>query len=100
VDGEGVGHPRRFHRPLIFDPSGNLYGTSFDSPASTFELIPDNGKWTEKVLHYLTGQHDGYSLDAPMIFDSAGNLYGTAQDGGIHGYGTVFELIPNNLNPA
>jgi uncharacterized repeat protein (TIGR03803 family) len=82
--------------PLIFDPSGNLYGTLFDSPAAAFELIPHNGKWTEKVLHNFTGQHDGYFLYAPMIFDSAGNLYGTAQDGGIYGYGTVFELIPNN----
>jgi uncharacterized repeat protein (TIGR03803 family) len=82
--------------PLIFDPSGNLYGTSIDDPSFAFELIHDNGKWTEKVLHYFTGQHDGYFLYAPMIFDSAGNLYGTAYYGGIYGYGTVFELIPNN----
>jgi uncharacterized repeat protein (TIGR03803 family) len=84
----------------ILDSAGNLYGTTPFSGTSgagvVFELIRDNGKWTEKVLHYFTGQHDGYSLDAPMIFDSAGNLYGTAQDGGIYGYGTVFELIPNN----
>ena len=81
--------------PLIFDPSGNLYGT-LDSPAAAFELIPDNGKWTEKVLYSFTGKHDGYVLNAPMIFDSAGDLYGTTASGGAYGVGTVYELTPGN----
>ena len=42
----------------IFDPSGNLYGTVLD--AAAFELIPNHGKWTEKVLYSFTGKHDGY----------------------------------------
>lgn len=30
---------------------------------------------------------------AGLIFDGLGNLYGTTIDGGLHGVGTVFELI-------
>jgi uncharacterized repeat protein (TIGR03803 family) len=33
---------------------------------------------------------------AGLIFDGAGNLYGTTLQGGTHGFGTVFELIPGS----
>ena len=45
---------------LTFDNDGNLYGTTYNGGAgkgceagcgTVFELIPSNGKWTEKVLH-------------------------------------------------
>jgi len=48
-----------------------------------------------KVLHNFGNGKDGKSPDASLIFDAAGNLYGTTAAGGVHGYGTVFELIPN-----
>ena len=37
---------------------------------------------------------DGYRPYAGLIMDAAGNLYGTTTFGGVHGFGTVFELSP------
>ena len=39
-------------------------------------------------FHNATGE---YPLAAPIV-DSEGNLYGTTQNGGAHGFGTVFEI--------
>ncbi|HWY21909.1 MAG TPA: choice-of-anchor tandem repeat GloVer-containing protein [Candidatus Acidoferrum sp.] len=88
---------------LIFDNSGNLYGTTrFGGPytcgvnscGTVFELTPQpDGRWTEKILHNF-GQTttDGYQPLAGLIFDAAGNLYGTTYFGGTFLEGTVFEL--------
>jgi uncharacterized repeat protein (TIGR03803 family) len=63
-----------------------------------FELSPQaGGDWTEKILHnFNQSNHDGAEPAAGLIFDSAGNLYGTTRLGGSDGYGTVFELTPQN----
>jgi uncharacterized repeat protein (TIGR03803 family) len=85
---------------LIFDPAGNLYGTTINGGAfhdhgTVFKLAPDgHGGWKETVLHSFNGT-DGATPRASLIFDSAGNLYGTTQKGGAHGCGAVFELVPN-----
>jgi uncharacterized repeat protein (TIGR03803 family) len=85
---------------LIFDASGNLYSTTLRGGAygygTVFELIPTaGGSWTEKVLHdFNGGGNDGNSPYAGLIFDPLGNLYGTTAEGGDHGYGTVFVLVP------
>jgi len=50
---------------------------------------------TETVLCNFTGGSDGGELKSSLIFDGAGNLYGTTYEGGLFGYGTVFELSPN-----
>jgi len=90
---------------LIFDASGNLYGTTYyggntpDCNSNTgcgtvFELTPDtSGRWKEKILHNFNGT-DGAGPYARLIFDASGNLYGTTVAGGIYdgGVGTVFEL--------
>jgi uncharacterized repeat protein (TIGR03803 family) len=87
---------------LIFDNSGNLYGTTLyggtNSDGTVFELTPSNGSWTETVLHSFTGSDGMYpdTYHAALIFDKAGNLYGTTEEGGSNGYGTVFELKPSN----
>jgi len=85
---------------LIFDGSGNLYGTtsergSFGSGA-IFKLSPNgSGGWTETVLHHFRNVPDGDFPAAGLIFDGAGHLYGTTKYGGSLGEGTVFQLSPN-----
>jgi uncharacterized repeat protein (TIGR03803 family) len=70
---------------VIFDTSGNLYGTTSGSgPANVFSLSPGaNGTWTEKVLYSVGG-----GVTSSLIFDSAGNLYGTNDE-------VAFELKPD-----
>jgi uncharacterized repeat protein (TIGR03803 family) len=84
---------------LIFDLSGNLYGTTRGAPGyglgTVFKLTPNpNGSWTESVLHSFSGT-DGAAPAARLIFDTSGNLYGTTVAGGAVDNGTVFELMPN-----
>ncbi len=90
---------------LIFDKSGNLYGTTFYGGAhgygNVFELTPiGDGTWKEKALHQFANK-DGANAYAGLTFDAAGNLYGTTYAGGNisscggAGCGVVFELTPN-----
>src|SRR5271165_1123194 len=94
--------------PVIFDPQGNLYGTTYGGGANpnflgtVFELSPSaNGEWTEQVIHTCTGDPYGTAPvpdgDFPyggLVFDAAGNLYGTASGGGFAGHGGVYEMSP------
>ncbi len=88
---------------LIFDKSGNLYGTTNaggeHKMGTVFELSPQaGGTWTETVLHSFGASHDGYYPIAGVIVDKKGNLYGTTIAGGSHKCfdecGIVFELSP------
>jgi uncharacterized repeat protein (TIGR03803 family) len=88
---------------LTFDKDGNLYGTTYgggqgcESGCGTvFELIPSNGKWTEKVLHSFYPNGGGNNPFAGLILDSSGNLYGTTSFSDNSGAGVVFELIRGN----
>jgi len=85
---------------LIFDKSGNLYGTTANGGAhnsgAVFKLARSNGGWKETVLHSFTGGIDGGYPLADLIFDNAGKLYGTAAQGGANGLGVIFELAPNS----
>ena len=89
---------------LIFDASGNLYGTTeFGGTGdctngfgcgTVFELSPSaSGAWTETILHDFQGT-DGWEVHAGLVMDSAGNLFGTTANGGAYQQGTVFELSP------
>jgi len=84
---------------LIFDPAGNLYGTTEAGGAhdqgTVYELMPSNGGWTESVLWSFTGGDDGDQPSAGVILDSAGNLYGTTFMGGAYQAGNVYELSPS-----
>jgi uncharacterized repeat protein (TIGR03803 family) len=86
---------------LVFDTSGNLYGTTSvgglrGTEGTVFELSPKTGGgWTEKTLHRFNSRiGDGAGASSNLIFDSAGNLYGATSGGGDYGYGVVFELSP------
>jgi uncharacterized repeat protein (TIGR03803 family) len=94
---------------LIFDSSGNLYGTTEyggdgactygidDGCGTVFELSHNgSGGWTETILYSFQCCTDGNSPDSGLIFDQAGNLYGTTAVGGTYDQGTVFELTPNS----
>ena len=86
---------------LIFDPAGNLYGTTLlgglHEYGTVFTLTPSSGGsgWDEHVLHSFAGTADGAFPQANLTFDAAGNLYGTASLGGAEDQGTLFELTPN-----
>jgi len=88
---------------LVFDKTGNLYGTTFqgngaDDAGIVFELSPSTGgAWTETVLHVFGSGADGAKPSGSLVFDAFGNLYGTTQAGGTGSCptcGTVFELSP------
>jgi uncharacterized repeat protein (TIGR03803 family) len=94
----GDEHP---HAPLIFDSSGNLYGTTAGRPGfgTVFELSPAiDGSWTETTLCDFSdqgGKENGWNPYGGLLFDAAGNLYGTTASGGGHHDGAVFELTPS-----
>jgi uncharacterized repeat protein (TIGR03803 family) len=85
---------------LVFDKSGNLYGTTllggFSGDGTVFKLAPNSdGSWTESIVHSFDGG-DGFAPQAGVIFDEAGNLYGTTSGGSAHNWGNAFKLSPNS----
>ena len=81
---------------LMFDGSGNLYGTTttggLDNDGTVFELTPSGGGWTFDPLYSFTGI---WGSSGSLVMDASGNLYGTTTDGGAYGYGSVFKLTPS-----
>jgi uncharacterized repeat protein (TIGR03803 family) len=92
---------------LVFDASGNLYGTtelgggcpstcgSLQGSGIVFELTSNGSQqWTETILYQFMGDTDGGFPVAGLTFDQQGNLYGTTSGEGTYGNGTVYELMP------
>ncbi len=83
---------------VIFDASGNLYGTTFKGGAIkygiVFELTPVGGSWNEKVVHTFI-HTDGHSPLGGLSLDATGHLYGTTSAGGTYNHGAAFQLTPN-----
>ena len=81
---------------LIFDDSGNLYGSTavggLRVGGTAFELSPSNGNWTFRLLYSFAGTE---GPTASLTMDAAGNLYGTTFKDGAYGAGTVFKLTPS-----
>jgi uncharacterized repeat protein (TIGR03803 family) len=96
---------------LIFDSTGNFYGTTVEGGTGTgcndggygcgtvFEFSPTaGGGWAEKILYsFLDNGQDGYYPYASLVLDASGDLFGTTSTGGsansfAYGGGTVFEL--------
>jgi uncharacterized repeat protein (TIGR03803 family) len=96
---------------LVFDASGNLYGTTQAGGntcpnslppgcGTAFELSPATGGWTETVLYSFSNLGDGGYPLSGLIFDQSGNLYGTTSnpcEGTIYQLwcGNVYELSPS-----
>ena len=91
---------------LVFDSSGNLFGTTeYGGDTScadgfgcgeVYELSPSGGVWTKTVLHLFTDTPDGHAPDAGLAIDQYGNLFGTTNNGGTAGTGTLFEVSPTS----
>ena len=94
---------------LVFDKSGNLWGTTQVGGESksaacggvarlcgtVFELTPNtNGTWTESTLFSFTGNTTGTNPVTNLVIDQEGNLYGTTVNGGPSLEGLVFKLTP------
>ena len=87
---------------LVMDAAGNLYGATVvggnaspNQDGVVFKLTPGlDNKWTETVLYNFSGGADGGGLYGTIVSDAAGNLYGTGIDGGAHGHGVVYEVVP------
>jgi uncharacterized repeat protein (TIGR03803 family) len=83
---------------VIFDTSGNLYGTTVfggaNSQGTVYQLTPSGGVWAETVLYSFSGDTEGPKNALAM--DAAGNLYGTTFQGGAYQGGNVFRLSQSN----
>ena len=104
---------------VIFDKTGNLYGTTSYGGSGdcvllgikvgcgvVYKLTPPKqkgGAWSESVIYSFKGGKDGYLPNGDLTFDTAGNIYGATEFGGGKGTscdpyyqycGTVFELSP------
>ena len=83
---------------LIFDPSGNLYGTTVSGGSGgggTVFMLTFNGGWTFSLVYSFTGAGNSPGPFDSLIRDPAGNLYGTTAGDGAYGYGSVFQLTPS-----
>ncbi len=85
---------------LIFDSSGNLYGTTSiggqpGSDGTVFMLAPSNGNWNFTLLWSLTGIYNYGGPYSSLTMDAAGNLYGTTYTDGLYNHGSVFKLTPS-----
>jgi uncharacterized repeat protein (TIGR03803 family) len=89
---------------LVFDPEGNLYGTTeYGGEAqggTVYQLKapPDKGgAWAESALHAFTGSNgDGDLPESGLTWGKWNDLYGVTFEGGTgcQACGTAFELRP------
>jgi uncharacterized repeat protein (TIGR03803 family) len=87
------------YAPLLRDPVGNLYGTTYQGGSGTTcgglgcgTVFKVRSTGTETILYSFAGNPDGASPVGALTGDAAGNLYGTTAGGGFNDAGTVFML--------
>ena len=86
---------------LVFDSSGNLYGTTVEMCGHTgqvYELSPAqslDGTWKKTSLHVFRGPPaDGRWPEGPIVLGPGGKLYGSTLGGGVNDMGTVYQITP------
>ena len=84
---------------VVFDQSGNLYGTTLNGGASdggvVFKLEPQaDGTWKQSTLYTFQGADTGQN-PVGLTIDSSGNLCVVAA-GGTSGNGIILELVPQS----
>jgi len=88
---------------LIFDSSGNLYGTTTTGGTSnlgTQYILSPGTSWTQLAAYSFAGGATGQNpYDyGQLVMDSSGNVYGTTYAAGAHSQGNVFEMTYEPLN--
>ena len=95
------GSDGQYPSPVVFDRSGNLYGTTQNGGTAgygtIFQLSPSGGGWTKKTLYNFQDGHDGEWPVAGLTMDKSGNLYGATAFGDNYG-ATVFKLTPSGAD--
>ncbi|MGA8813751.1 MAG: choice-of-anchor tandem repeat GloVer-containing protein [Candidatus Sulfotelmatobacter sp.] len=89
---------------LIFDRSGNLYGTASVGgegggygPGGTVDELT-SGNWDFVLVYAIPGSSTNLvpGPQASLTMDASGNLYGTTTGDGATLHGNVFRLSPSN----
>lgn len=94
---------------LVMDAQGNLYGTTeggghygyygppdhanpcYYSGCGTVFEISTGGE--ERILYAFKGWgHGDGAIPYALVIDAQGNIYGLTEQGGIYGYGSIFEI--------
>jgi uncharacterized repeat protein (TIGR03803 family) len=93
---------------LVFDGSNNLWGTTCRGGVydlgTVFELSPPaqaGNPWTYSYYSLGTNPSDGANPVASLFYDSVNNvLWGTTENGGVNGFGTIFEITNLSAGPS
>jgi len=80
---------------VIFDGSGQLYGTTSNGYGQVFRLTSSGSQWVEDTIYAFQGGDDASSPAGNVVFDPSGNLYGATVYGGLSSLGAVYELTPS-----
>jgi uncharacterized repeat protein (TIGR03803 family) len=86
--------PATSHSDLIFDPEGNLYGTTATGSlpfqfGAVFELKPSTRGWQASLVHGFGNSELAVGPYGGVVMDQFGNLYGIGGD-------VAFELSPED----
>jgi uncharacterized repeat protein (TIGR03803 family) len=87
---------------VVFDSSGNLYGTTVYGGSSNscggygcgtvYKLTPQGGEWIESIFRIPANSNLGNGPSTPVTLDSAGNVYAMTTSGGNSSNGVLFEI--------
>jgi len=84
---------------VVFDRSGNLYGTTPDGGKNgmgvVYQLSFRQNHWKQTVIHAFTGRNDGSTGSlGPLLIDTNGTIFGIAELGGAYQAGTAYKITP------